>query len=377
MLQYPWEPYKSLISNGEYYAKLIRDGIDNLDNIDELVRVSCSFFIDFYFYHQDNDTIHLSVQNGLKHITDRDTTALATSRIPASVQNDDTIRFLIAFLYEKQLGFPEYVAKVRSTVYFDENRQKYFINRRGISAETFLEEWSLRADKIVEVMQTARNKVGNLAEDAEFIRNWALIDLGEKTGLQVTANGNSFNIGVIQNDHRHYYKLIVGQTVMMERLKGLQVITDPNRVVSPDNITIVAKNGPSEVRIKTSETVWGAPFVLSKDASRIVITSEMAYDIESTPILLPIVKRQLPDITDLNVAVTESVNLEDLFDGIRINITAVSADTNKVTVSLSSSRNTMRVVGVAVGTSKITVTATNEAGAITNDFNVTVTEGTD
>ena len=221
-------------------------------------------------------------------------------------------------------------------------------------------------------MRTARSKVGKLVQDSDFIRNWALIDLGEKTGLQVTANGNPFNIGVIQNDIRKYFQLLVGESVMMERLKGLQVITNPNRVVSPDNVTIVAKNGPSEVRIKTSETVWGSPFVLAKDASRIVTTAEMAHDIESTPILVPVAKRELSDITDLNVSVTESVNLENLFDGIRINITAVSSDTGKATVTLSSSRNTMRVVGVAVGTSKITVTATNEAGDVSVGFDVTV-----
>ena len=66
------------------------------------------------------------------------------------------------------------------------------------------------------------------------------------------------------------------------------------------------------------------------------------------------------------------MSLEDLFDGIRFNIAISSEDTGKVTVALSSNQHSMRVVGVAVGTVNITVTATNEAGSATVNFNVTV-----
>ena len=371
MLQYPWQPHTTTAHDNTLANTLYR-GIDNLDNIDELIKSFCESYIDVTLRSQVNDLMHISIQNALKHTTNQDTVALSTKRIPASVQNDDTLRFLIAYLYEKQLGFPKYVLHARSLIYFDRNIRKYKIGS-GSSAKPFVKRWVDRATKIAEIMQTSRSKVGNLTMDADFIRNWALIDLGEKTGLDVTANGNAFNIGVIQNNHRFYYKLIADQSVKMERLKGLQVITLRSRVVSPDAVTIVAKNGPSEVRIKTDASTWGAPFVLAKDASRVVTKAEMAHDIESTPILVPKILRQLPDITDLNVGVTESVSLEDLFDGIRFHISISSEDTGKVTVGLSSNQHSMRVVGVAAGIVKITVTATNEAGSSTVDFDVTVT----
>ena len=128
----------------------------------------------------------------------------------------------------------------------------------------------------------------------------------------------------------------------------MKVVALRNRVTSPDDMTITAKNGPSEVRIKTDASTWGAPFVLAKDASRTVTKAEMAHDIESTPILVPKIVRQIPDVTDLNVGVTESVSLEDLFDGIRFNIAISSEDTGKVSIGLSSNQHSMRVVGVCL-----------------------------
>ena len=62
---------------------------------------------------------------------------------------------------------------------------------------TVVPQWSNRAVKIVDIMKTASTKVGELSQNADAIRNAALIDLGEKTGLQMTslANKISFNIG--------------------------------------------------------------------------------------------------------------------------------------------------------------------------------------
>ena len=370
MLQYPWEPHFTTY-NDRIISNALHRGIDNLDNIDELVEAYCKSYVDLVLEAQINDIMHISIQNALKNTTNQETLSLSRDRIPSSVQNDDTLRFLIALLYEKQLGFPEYIQYVRNKVGLDPRRGKYKLLSSG-SVSPFMKKWVDRATKIVEIMKTGRSKVGALVEDSDFIRDWALIDLGEKTGLKVTANGNQFNIGVVQNNVIQYFSLLAGQSVMMERLKGLKVVALRNRVTNPDDMTIVAKNGPSEVRIKTDASTWGAPFVLAKDASRIVTKAEMAHDIESTPILVPKIVRQIPDVTDLNIGVTESVSLEDLFDGIRFNIAISSEDTGKASVGLSSNQHSMRVVGVAVGTTNITVTATNEAGSATVNFNVTV-----
>ena len=370
MLQYPWEPHFTTY-NDRIISNALHRGIDNLDNIDELVEAYCKSYVDLVLEAQINDIMHISIQNALKNTTNQETLSLSRDRIPSSVQNDDTLRFLIALLYEKQLGFPEYIQYVRNKVGLDPRRGKYKLLSSG-SVSPFMKKWVDRATKIVEIMKTGRSKVGALVEDSDFIRDWALIDLGEKTGLEVTSNGNQFNIGVVQNNVIQYFSLLAGQSVMMERLKGLKVVALRNRVTNPDDMTIVAKNGPSEVRIKTDASTWGAPFVLAKDASRIVTKAEMAHDIESTPILVPKIVRQIPDVTDLNIGVTESVSLEDLFDGIRFNIAISSEDTGKASVGLSSNQHSMRVVGVAVGTTNITVTATNEAGSATVNFNVTV-----
>ena len=83
MLQYPWQPYKTLRSDYDDYVKLFRTGVSSLDNIDELIRSACGYSLDSRLVYQINDIIHLSIQNGLKHTTNRETLALARDRIPS------------------------------------------------------------------------------------------------------------------------------------------------------------------------------------------------------------------------------------------------------------------------------------------------------
>lgn len=383
MLQYPWQPYNSSYIDISNYINLFSSGIEISKNIDEVVSSACAYMIDNHLRHQINDTIHLSIQNALRHALrhpddlSRETKALARDRIPSSAQDDKTLQFLIAFMYEKDIAFDQFVNSVKETIYYARSLYgvgplKYYATDPSDSLDKFLNECSENASEVVEVLAISRSKIGNFAEKSDFIRDWALINLGKKTGLEITANGNPFEVG-LDGDNREYSELLANQSIKKERLQGLRVVTLHRRSTVADDVTITAKNGPSQIRIKTSSTVWGSPFVLAKDASRTITKAEMAYDIESTPILLPVAKRELPDIADLDVGVVESVNLADLFDGIRIAITATSADTDKVTVSVNSSQNSMGVTGVAVGTSKITVTGTNEAGATTVDFDVTVT----
>ena len=374
MLQYPWKPYNTLSNNKDAFDKIFTTP-SSLDDLDLLIPLACEYIIDSHLHHQINDVIHLSVQNALKHTINKETLALARDRIPVSSQDDKTLQFLIAFLYEKDVGFESYVKELKDSIVLYGNA--YRVTYDSVRDARFIDKCSKNATEIVNILSTARSKIGNFAEDSDFVRNWALINLGKKTGLKVTANNNPFMVGLVQNNWRQFSRLIANQSIKLERLNGLKEASVTTRATGRDDVTIVAKNGPSEVKIKTSNTVWGPAFVLAKDASRVVTKAEMQYDIVSVPILLPIVKRELPDITDLNVAVTESVNLTDLFDGIRFNITAVSADTDKVTVSVNSRQSSMGVTGVAVGTSKVTVTATNEAGAISVDFDVTVSAASD
>ena len=369
MLKYPWKPYEHTYTDARNIER-IQAGTDTVEDFKKLTRVYCINQIEIRLRQIVPDLIHISIQLASKHDLNIETVALFEPRIPDSVDNNQTTQFLIAFLYEKELGFPEFLEKTNSTIYFDRQSQKYKIPSRSQAIE-YMILWSNRAEKIVEILTTARSKIAIFAQDADFIRDWALIDLGEKTGLEVTANNNNFMVGLIQNGWRHYSQLVADQSIKLEKLSGLQVPLDDDRRAGRDDITITAKNGPSEVRFKTSMTTWGDPFVLIKDASRVVTKAEMQFDIESSPINIPIILRQLADVS-LNVGVVESVSLTDLFDGIRFNITAVSADTSKVTVAVNQRQSSMGITGKAVGTSKVTVTATNEAGSISVDLNVTV-----
>ena len=284
MLQYPWTPYKTIHLGYDDRAVLHISGFSSLDDLDEFATMSAHYQIDTRLYAQINDIIHLSVQNALQHTTSQETLALARDRIPSGAHDDNTLRFLIAFLYEKQLEFNDLKEYVKGTLRYNRHWKKYMLGPSPDKISEFINRWTENANKIVEILNTARSKVGALAQDSDFIRDWALINLGKKTGLEVTANGNPFSIGVVQNSVTQYFSLLAGQSVMMERLKGLKVVALRSRVANPDDMTIVAKNGPSEVRIKTDADTWGAPFVLAKDASRTVTKAEMAHDIESTPI---------------------------------------------------------------------------------------------
>ena len=85
----------------------------------------------------------------------------------------------------------------------------------------------------------------------------------------------------------------------------------------------------------------------------------------------------MPDIGDLEVAEVQSVNLIGLFTGLRVNVTASSADENIATVAVNENTTSMGVTGVAIGTTKITVTGTNEAGAVSVDFDLTIIAASD
>ena len=62
MLQYPWEPHKTLFNDEQTYEQLILDGVPNLDNIDEQIKSTFGYLIDYNLQYQINDTIHLSIQ---------------------------------------------------------------------------------------------------------------------------------------------------------------------------------------------------------------------------------------------------------------------------------------------------------------------------
>ena len=375
MLQYPWTPHKTLYLDQprRFFVHHLYGRYPTLEEATEQRRVAVQFMIDYYLNHQINDVIYLSVQNSLRGTVDSKTTALAQSRIPSDT-NNNTLRFLIAFLYEKQLGFEDLVNSFPigdHSTYF-----RFSIPESGL--HFVLADWNERASKIVEVMEVADTKVGKaLSENPDFIRNAALIELGQKTGLEfeTKANAISFNIGETSDQGNTISRtLAANSTFYMEKASDFRIAG--TRANNTDTLKITSRGGPNEITVTTN----GVPVksVLAKDASKTLVSAELMGSVVSTqPILKPVATRTLPDITDLEVAEVQSVNIDGLFTSIRGTITASSASQSIATVSVNDRQTSMGVTGVAIGTTKITVTDTNEAGATSVTFDLTIIAASD
>ena len=102
MLGYPWEPHKSIhLNNLNRQLIPAPRAYKTRTQAAEYREELAQYNIDRSLIHQINDGLHLSIQNSLNHITNTETRSLANARIPSSVTHDNTLRFLIAFMYEK------------------------------------------------------------------------------------------------------------------------------------------------------------------------------------------------------------------------------------------------------------------------------------
>lgn len=376
---FAWRPHKTHSADILAIYSGIDDGVETLAVAESLSDAYVEYYADYWLSTQVNDVIYLVIRTALHQTTNRDTLGLATDRIPQNNALDETVSFLIAYLHERDIGIAAAKAYARAAI--GHRNGKYFVPSTEKYTRNAVIRWTARADRIVELMQTARSKIGHFAADAEFMRNWALVDLGEATGLELTTAANPLLLGFYRAAaHGVQRNRMASQsTTKLIRLQGLwqpPASTVYRYANDTDTATVTARNGPSRIRVKTTETAWGAWQVLAKDASRTFTKAEMRYDIESQPIHVPTVLKTLPDIT-LAVGVTESVDIDELFSGIDVNLTAVSADTDKATVQVNQAQTSMGVIGVAAGTVTITVTATNAAGATPVTFDVTITEASE
>ena len=373
-LNYAWKPHKTTIHAFDDLVKA-QNGADTKSEVVEAIEGYVLYSIDSSARPQINDVEYLAVYSGIRHTTNRDTLGLASDRIPQDNTLDQTVSYLIAYIHEKSVGIPILIQELKDSIIQDSITNKYKISDDSLVWNTS-QVWSARADRIVELMETARSKVGHLAADADFMRNWALVDLGEATGLELATSANPVQVGWIRHNTLRKEKMLFQSSTKLIQLKGLwqpPASREYRYYNNTDTATVTAKNGPSRIRVKTSPTAWGAWTVLAKDASRTFTKNEMRWDIESQPILVPTVVGNIPNMS-LNVGVTESVDLENLFDGLRVTVTALSGDTDKVTVQVNQSHTSMGVVGVAAGKTTVIVSGTNEAGGVSVSFDVTVTE---
>lgn len=375
---YAWRPHKTHVRELSAYLQGIRTGVDTLALAESLVDIYIEVDVDTHLFPQQNDVAYLAIRSALHHTTNRDTLGLATDRIPQNSTLDATLSFLIAYIHERDVGMPALKAHVKTLI----RRQhgKYIVPVTTTEARNATELWVTRADRIVELMQTARSKVGHFAADAEFMRNWALVDLGEATGVEVKTGNNPVQLGFYRAAAGtvNRYRMASQSITKLIALRGLwrPPASREYRYTGTDTVTVTSRNGPNRIRVKTGQDTWGAWQTLLEGASRTFTKAEMRYDIASQPIHVPAVLKTPADIT-LAVGVTESVDIDEFFSGIDVNLTAVSADTHKATVQVNQAQTSMGVIGVAAGTVTITVTATNAAGTTSVTFDVTVTEGSE
>ena len=376
MPNYPWHPHTtdstSLIS---HIDQIIYQAYDvKLTTEEEAVEARhelIQWYVDLYLTPQINDALHLAIQNSLEHISDVDTQALADARIPSDATNDDTLRFSIAFLYEKELAYPEMVRQHQ--IQLSNNRYYVRINPRSI--HRFLNLCAQRASKIVEIMEDASAAIGTLAQNADFVRQAALIDLGEVVGLRMSTAGNTVKFGTPAEtgdagQMRVFHNLAPNSSFNIDRLDEIRFPTRKEN--ETDTLTITAKNGPSEISVRTLQGTTKT--VLAKDASRTFSLAEMTSSVTSQPILLPKVETHLINQT-VTVDTQQTLTYTGTFSGIRLNYTVTSSDETVATVRLGET-GVLVMSGIAAGTCNIRLSATNEAGTTVSEFQCTVTAQT-
>ena len=371
MRNYAWHPHETNMLV-EINAHRLNRGTDTLEEAEALVADYVDHYLTILLHNESDDALYLAIYSGLRHTTDQDTWGLASSRIPEGNTIDKIIRFLIALIHEREIGYQSLVELIKTEIHLDPRDNKYDV-RYPDSVRPTLRTWARRADKIVEIMDTARSRVGNFTANAEFIRDWALVDLGEEIGVEISAGGNDLIFDYKEGATTTSGKITRNTSAKVRTVPKLKLPPIKDRFNQTDGATITAKNGAVSYAIKDNHGRFGTDIILAKNASRILTVRELAHQVRVRIISPPIVYQEILDITSLNIGVTESVSIEHTFTGLNVNITAKSSDSTKVTVRVNQSQSSLGVTGVAVGTTTITVTGTNPSGSISATFDVTVT----
>lgn len=366
---YAWHPHKTnQLQLDNTFA--IFTGAKTLAEAEILVPDYVYNTVDGLFNYLINDAVYLAIYSGLRHTTNVDVQGLANDRIPQGNTQDKTLSFLISYIHEKHLGILALIDKVKSELIL--TRRIYTIRSHNTVIDT-VSLWTKRADKIADLTVESRSKVGSLAAKAEFIRNWALVDLKEKIGIEATAAANAINIAYTDPGNvKTTSQLLANQTMKVIKLEDTKLPPVGHRNNETDTLTITSRNGANFYNIKDSSGNWSSDVVLNKDISKTFTFAEATYGVRSRPIAPPTVYRTIDD-QSLNVAVVQSVSLDTVFTGVLLTTIAVSDNEDIVTVIVTRDGN-LAITGVSAGTATITVTSTNPSGAISTTFDVTVTE---
>ena len=378
MLGYPFNPhsyYWRSHSGGSTYSVSSRS-YDTRQELERDIRVAVSYEISAELKFLIDDVEQLAVLTAVQHATNPNTLALANARIPDSLTPDDTLRFLIAFLYEREAGEEAAVQFGLDNIYQDQN-SKWRV--REFTPFESIVRWLKRSDKIVELMKRFEaNSLKDLAGVGytDYVRNSALVELGETIGIQIQTSTTQAILGARgATGVTAYLPMPANFKLDVPQLQGIWNLSssDPN---TARPVTITGKNGASLIHTYSGANyisrVKNPDHLLAKDATFQLTHALMRHQITSTPIPIPTVATEQADLT-IATGVTESVNLSSMFSGTRLTITAESHSPTIATVQVNSSQTSMGVVGVMAGTTPIKVSCSNESGSVSQTFTVTVT----
>ena len=366
---YAWKPHKTTsLSRPETETAVF--GSKNLQEVRDSIPTYAHEMIDRFLIHQINDVIYLSIYSELRDTDNLDVLGLARDRIPLDNTEDKTTSFLIALLYEKEIALPSLIEKLKNAIELIYGI--YRLKNHDITLAA-LATWTRRADKIADITTTARAKVGKFAAYADFNRDWALVDLGEEIGVELTITGNSVKLDYTRDRILKTSDITINQSIKQVKIENVKLPPIRERNNQTDGITITSKNGANKYNIKDGYGNWGSDVTLNKDASKTFTVIELAYGVRTRPIALPTIYEEIAD-QSLNVGVVQTVSIETTFQGTLLTITVSSSDEDKVTVVVTEHGAGLAITGVAAGTATITVTATNPSGSISTPFDVTVTE---
>ena len=376
---FPFNPLATSPLSAHDILNPIRDGFDTREAVSELIPNFVAYAAANYISQWNvDDAMQLSILNSLSRITNEETLALGHARIPTTGQTDDTLRVGIAYLHEKALGMPAVIAEIREN-HIISSGGKFRINifEQTRAVATHVETWVRRAIKIMEIMRDARAKVGTLAQDADFIRNAALITLGDIPGLQLTTTGNAVKIGRIENEHLQYYRLVEDNAFMVTRLDGAQNDDADQMHNQQDGLQVMAKNGMALVRTKTAKAKNWTEVLVAQDSTQTLTVAQLKGNVEARPLFAPKTATALAAVS-IETTEARTVTLASAFSGDRLSYAAVAVDTDLVTVSIATAGPSVVLESQArTGTTTVKVTATNEAGSARMSFQVTVAQASE
>ena len=367
-IAYPWNPHKvyDRSPNSPFYPTREAAEADKENYIIGL--------FDNWMDSQVDDVIHMSIQNALRDTTNANTLALARARIPANVDSEDTNRFLIAFQYEKYIGIKHIVNNVATVVPNTASNPTHYRISKGFNEIETIRLWGQRTNQIVEVMKRIEADVPTLAQFEDFIRDMAMIEIGEKIGVQINTTTTPVILS-IQNPQGipTFHTMPPGKKLSVCRLNGIWNrggATEDNT----GNVGITGKNGASFVTTYSgadyNSRTKNADILLNKGQTSSLTFADMKHEITSRIIAWPTIKNRI-DSQVFRRNTNNSVSLVDVFGGDRLTITETSTGTVSATINEA---QTSVSINPGDRGGRLTLTATNDSGSVNFIFSVVASQ---